>query len=426
MDNHLIRALKVKPFLFLWLAEVFSQVAANMMNFILILVVFSLTSSNIAVSGIVLSFTIPAILFGTVAGVFVDRWDKKKVLLYTNIIRAACAFLLAIFHTNLLLVYVLSFIMTVATQFFIPAETPIIPLVVKKELLFSANALFGLALYGSLLIAYAVSGPLLLALGTMPVILVLAGCFSLACVFVLCIKEKKLSLPKEKLVSLKHVMSETKYAVSLILKTKSIYHSFLFLTLSQILILVISVIGPGYAKEVLGIKIDAFPLLFVTPATLGMVCGAVLITNYLHNRSKDTLATTGLFLLAFAVLLLPFGSKVTDRTFIHSLNIFLPHILQITILHMMVVLAFIMGVGQALIFVPSNIIIQEKTSDEERGKVYGALNAMAALFSLFPVILAGSLADMFGVRTVLVVIGLVMAILGGMRLRSTRKVVVPA
>jgi len=422
MNNQLIRALHVRPFLFLWLAEVFSQVAANMMNFILILVVFSLTNSNTAVSGIVLSFTIPAILFGTVAGVLVDSWDKKKVLLYTNIVRGLCAFLLAIFHTNLIFVYVLSFILTVATQFFIPAETPIIPLVVKKELLFSANALFGIALYGSLLIAYALSGPLLIALGTMPVILVLAGCFSLACVFVLLVKEKKLSLPKEKIISLQAVVSETKYAVSLILKTKAIYTSFLFLTLSQILILVISVIGPGYAREVLGIRIDAFPLLFVTPATIGMVVGAVVITNYLHLRSKDKLATLGLFLLAFSVLLLPFGSKVTDRTFVHSLNIFLPHILQITILHIMVVLAFIMGIGQSFIFVPSNIIIQEKTSDEERGKVYGALNALAALFSLFPVILAGSLADMFGVRTVLVVIGLSMGCIGVGRIISTRKV----
>src|ERR1700704_4059906 len=114
MNNQLIRALKLRSFLFLWLAEVFSQVAANMMNFILIFVVYKLTNSSTAVSGIVLSFTVPAIIFGVIAGVLVDRWSKKKVLYVTNIIRAFFCILLAFFHTNLPLVYLFSLIITVA------------------------------------------------------------------------------------------------------------------------------------------------------------------------------------------------------------------------------------------------------------------------------------------------------------------------
>ncbi|MGH7245500.1 MAG: MFS transporter, partial [Candidatus Levyibacteriota bacterium] len=95
---------------------------------------------------------------------------------------------------------------------------------------------------------------------------------------------------------------------------------------------------------------------------------------------------------------------------------FLPHIFGITILHALVVLSFIFGIANALIFVPSNTIIQEKTSDEIRGKIYGVLNAMASLSSLLPVIVVGSLADLFGVGSVLVVLGIGMGLLGVFRL----------
>ncbi|MBI3092680.1 MAG: MFS transporter, partial [Candidatus Levybacteria bacterium] len=88
MNNYLLRVLSIRPFFFLFLSEIFSQIAMNMTNFILIIVAFELTKSNTAVSLIVLSFTVPTIIFGILAGVYVDRWNKKQVLFLTNIIRA--------------------------------------------------------------------------------------------------------------------------------------------------------------------------------------------------------------------------------------------------------------------------------------------------------------------------------------------------
>src|SRR3989338_810278 len=108
MNNRLLRVLSIRPFFNLWMAEIFSQIAFNMMNFILIVVAFDLTHSNTAVSGIVLSFTIPAILFGVFAGSFVDKRDKKTILVWTNLLRAILLFVLAFFHTNIFLLYVLT------------------------------------------------------------------------------------------------------------------------------------------------------------------------------------------------------------------------------------------------------------------------------------------------------------------------------
>lgn len=419
MNNQLIRALRVKSFLFLWLAEFLSQIAVNMMNFILVLVAYSLTNSNKAVSGVVLSFTLPAIIFGLLAGVYVDRWNKRYVLITTNVLRAVLVLGLAFLHTNLIVLYSFSFLITVATQFFIPAETPIIPSIVGRDLIFSANALFGIALYGSLLIAYGLSGPIILAFGITNAFIILSILFFIAMIFTLFVRYTPKAKNKEKeneLAVTFNPQSEIKAALKLIVKIKDIYNSFFLLTILQVLVLIIAVIGPGYAKQILHININQFPILFVTPAAIGMVLGAIFISHYFHNKSRHKTATLGLLICGITFFLLPYGSKVASREFVHSINVYLPHILRITILHIMVFLAFIMGFACALIFVPSNTILQEQTSDEIRGKIYGALNAIVSLVSLIPIIITGSLADIFGVKSILIGIGAVITGIGIFRI----------
>lgn len=417
-NNRLLRVLSIKPFLFLWLAEIFSQIAMNMVNFVLIIAAFKLANSNTAVSGVVLSFTIPAIIFGMLAGVYVDRWNKKSVLFATNAIRVILLLLLFTLHTNLFFIYLLSFTVATVTQFFIPAETPMIPLLVGKKLLLTANALFGMGIYGSALIAYGLSGPLLLLFGQKNAFLILALSFFLAAVFVLLIKAPKKRLKKRvgnKQLNL-NLASEVKSAFSLMTKTKEIYNSLILLTLSQILILILAVIGPGYARQILGIGVDEFPLFFVTPAALGIIMGSIILGNFFHNASKEKSVTIGVLLSGMAILLLPYGSKVASRSIITAINAYLPNIFVIDILHIMIFLAFVFGIANALVFVPSHTTIQEKTSDEFRGKVYGALNTLVGVFSLFPIIIVGELADLFGVGRVLTGIGMTILAIGVMRL----------
>ena len=408
-NNRLLSVLRIRPFFFLWVAEIFSQIAVNMLNFVLITVIFELTSSNTAVSGIVLAFTIPAIIFGVLAGVLVDRKDKRKVLIFTNVLRALFLFFLAFSHNDIFTIYFLTFLITTVTQFFIPAETPIIPFVVKKELLLSANALFGLGLYGSIIVAYALSGPFLIFFQETSTFLVLAFFFGLAAFFAALIKipeKEKIAdaMGKEKFnIALKDEMSGF---FSIISKTKEIYQALFLLTFSQVIVLLLAVIGPGYARQILGINVNEFPLFFVTPAAIGTFLGAIVIGSFLHNRSKNQLCNAGVFLSGLSILLLPFGSRVVSRDFIQNINLYLPQFLTIDILHIMIFLAFVLGFANALIFVPSNTILQEKTSNSFRGKVYGSLNALVGLFSLFPIILVGRLADVIGVSGVLSGIGI--------------------
>ncbi|HEX8965247.1 MAG TPA: MFS transporter [Patescibacteria group bacterium] len=413
MNNPFLLALRIKSFLFLWLSEAFSQIAMNMLNFILILLVFTLTNSNTAVSGVVLSFTIPAIFFGVLAGVYVDHWNKKYVLFATNILRFGLLILLAIFHKNLPTVYTLSFLSAIVTQFFIPAETPMIPLLVKKELLFAANALFSMAWFGAVLVAYALSGPFLLLFGKTNALLALAIIFLVASVFAMLINVPKLVEKKQiKRAENFNFIEEVKKAFSVIIRIRDVSHAFSLLILSQILIIIISVIGPGYAKQILHINIESFPLLFVTPAVVGMAVGSYIVTNFFSGFSRHKSATLGLLFAAITVFLMPYGSDAASRGFVHFINGILPFSWHISILNIMMLLAFGLGFSNSFIFVPSNTLIQEQTSDAVRGKIYGALNTAASLISLIPVIIVGSLADLFGVGTVLTVLAIIIAIIG--------------
>jgi MFS family permease len=416
MKNHIFRALTERSFLYLWIGEVFTQIAANLFNFFLILVVFERTHSNTAVSGIVISFTLPAIIFGIFAGAYVDRWNKKYVLIISNLLRVLLFIILAFSLRNVFVIYIVSFLCAIITQFFIPAETPMLPLVVKKENLYSANALFGMAIYGSMLLAYMISGPLLIFLKPRGTTLLLAALMLIGAIFISIMKLEHVKKESEVTVAEPNIFAELKHTLKLISHTKAVSHSLFLLALSQILILIVATIAPGYATSVLKLHLETFLLLFVTPAAIGIVVGAVVLINYFHSHPKNKLITVGIFLAGLSMLALPFGNRVASRDFIHTINAYLPHFFQIDILHIITVLAFILGFADALVFVPANTILQETTSEEFRGKIYGFLNTLVGILSFIPIIAVGGLSDLIGVGNVIIWIGISLLFLGIIRL----------
>ncbi len=419
MKNRLFQAFSERSFSFLWLSEIFTILAFNLFNFLLLLHVYSLTRSNTAVAFVVVSFTLPAILFGILAGVYVDRWSKKRVLLISNIIRGTLLILLAVFHQSLIAVYAISFLVALVTQFFVPAETPIIPLIVRKDLLYSANALFGLGLYGGAFLAYLLSGPLILFFGEVNTLIILGVMFFVSSIFITGIRiESKSEKNKKGILSASKsaLLDEVRTAIDVMRNSREIYNSIFLLAVSQTLLLVLAAIAPGYASQILNISIQKFPLFFIVPAALGVLVGAIILVTWLHERSKEKLTTLGLFLSGGAMLLLPYGSRITAREIVHDLNNLLPHFLDLTTLHFVIVLAFILGLANAFVFVPSNTILQEKTKDEFRGKIYGVLNALVGIFSLIPILAVGGLSDFFGVGVVIIGIGVSLFVIGVSRI----------
>ncbi|TXG75726.1 MFS transporter [Candidatus Dojkabacteria bacterium] len=410
MQNPLLSVLKIPSFLFLLISEFFSQFAMNLLNFVLLLVAFDLSKSNMAVAGVVLSFTVPSIVFGILAGVYVDKWNKKNVLVYTNLLRALAAFPLIFVSHELFLVYLFSFLISLITQFFIPAETPIIPLLVEKKLLLSANALFSMGIFGSMIVAYALSGPLLLLFGKVNVFIFITILFAVSGFFAFLIKLKK---PEPHVNADLKIFEELRDAFSLMAKKENIYHSLFLLTLLQTLILIIAVIGPGYATNILHIQVEKFPVLFVTPAVIGMSFGAFLIGNFWHKRSKQQLAKIGLLVIGIVMILFPYLNN-----FIFIANNLLSNISlfsNVTEVHILLIFAVVIGFAFSLVFVPSNTLIQEETTDRQRGKIYGSLNTLVGVISIIPILGVGFLADYIGVGQVITIIGIIVVAIAALR-----------
>ena len=163
------------------MSQILTQVGGNMVLFGLTVEVFSLTDSSTSVSILLLTFLVPAVVFGAIAGVFVDRYDRRWILIGTNVARGALFLSLVFLPDQLWLIYVVTALVATLTTFFAPAEAAMIPLVVKREQLMTANGLFIFALQASFVLGFAVLGPLAQnILGTQALIVIVAGAYGLA------------------------------------------------------------------------------------------------------------------------------------------------------------------------------------------------------------------------------------------------------
>ncbi len=171
--------LKNRNFLTLWSGQVFSQLADKIY---LVLIISLITSRFQAagqtvsgwVSSVMIAFTIPAVLFGSVAGVFVDRWFKKPVLVASNLLRGALVLLVPLLlwlsrgwppfyglPVGFWVLLGITFLVSTLTQFFSPAEQAVIPMIVERRHLLSANSLYTTTMMASVIIGFAVGEPVL-------------------------------------------------------------------------------------------------------------------------------------------------------------------------------------------------------------------------------------------------------------------------
>jgi MFS family permease len=131
----------------LWLGQVVSQVG-DYFTFLALTVIasgFSNTTEGtaLAVSVVMISFSLPRLLFGLLAGVFVDRWDRRKTMLVSDLVRVVLILFMipAFMAASLPAIFVLGFLMSTVGTLFNPAKSALIPRLVPPEQLLSANAL---------------------------------------------------------------------------------------------------------------------------------------------------------------------------------------------------------------------------------------------------------------------------------------------
>lgn len=420
--------LKNRPFLLLWLAQLISQTGFNAANYGVIAVVTLITGGSATQVGIaIISFTLPAIPFSVLAGVYVDMLNKRLVLWVSNILRALAMFLIVAGllwnpHTATTL-YILSFITSLIAQFFTPAEAAAIPLLVGEERLVAAISLFNITLTLAQVVGFLLLGQLIaflipafsFTLGQHVVhvqplytLFFVVGLCYLVCTFLI------LGIPAELLqggenvterppLKLKEMwetlVHDVKESAAFVYRDRNLFLALFQVTFVSVVLLVIGELAGPFVQNVLGLPVQDLPVVFA-PAGIGLILTALLMPRITRKFGKRRVMTVGSIATGIGFFLLPSGQIVFS-----SIPILKPWQLGYIAL-----ITFIMGAALDLLNIPAQTVLQEHTSEDVRGRVF-SFQSMLYNAGSIPVILSiGAIADTIGIDKVMYIIGVAILI----------------
>lgn len=404
-----------RPFLLLWLSQLATQVGGNMVLYGLTVLVFDATGSNTIVSLLILTFLTPAVIFSAVAGVFVDRFDRRKVLVVTNLVRAALFVALALVDTNIALVLVLNVAVSIATTFFAPAELSMIPLLVPRSQLIAANGIFMLTMNAAFAIGFAVLGPLLVIVANPTVlILVVAVLYLVAAVFCWTLPPAPPgavaahdAAPEDAGEAMGSVVAQLREGVSYVRANPIVSWGLLYLGIAASIVGVLGVLGPGFATDVLGLRSQDF-VVVVLPLGVGVVVGALSVNLLQASVSRRRLIEIGLLVLGVALALITIAGPIAQLVRDLDDRVAGPDIAgYISVLTVVVAIAFVAGIAYAAVAIPAQTELQAEIPPAVRGRVFGILNMLVSVGSFLPIILVGPISDLVGPMPVVFVASLV-------------------
>jgi MFS family permease len=414
--------LRNRPFLLLWLAQASTQIGGNMVIYGLTVIIFAGTRSNAAVSALLLTFLVPAVIFSAVAGVYVDRIDKRVVLVVTNLLRAA-AFLAIFFGSDyIVLVYAMNILVSTVTTFFGPAEAAMIPILVPRGQLLAANGLFTLTMNGSFALGFALLGPLIVTIaGPTTLILLVAALYLVAAAFCTTLP----SVPptgggvrpgaRLRVVEAEQAVGSTfaqlREGLIYIRDHRSISWSLIYLGITASLIGVLGVMGPAFATTALGLQPKDF-VVVVLPLGFGIVVGILGLNSYGRLLPRRRIIEAGLIMLGTLLMLLSVANPLTRFLQGHSATSIVDLSSLVSLLSIVVFIAFFVGIAYAIVAIPAQTQLQEDLPEDVRGRVFGVLNMLVSVASFLPIIVVGPIADIVGTPPVIFAIGVLVGIGG--------------
>lgn len=396
--------LKNPNFLALWGGQVFCQLADKVYLVLMIALInsqFQASDQSISgwVSALMMAFTIPAVLFGSVAGVFVDRWSKKAVLVATNawrgILVLAIPLLLWLTHdwkpvgvlpVGFLIILGVTFLVSTLTQFFAPAEQAAIPLVVEEQHLLSANSLYTTTMMASVIVGFAVGEPLLAIAdglwfklggsGGLGKELLVGGSYAIAglILFLLATNEK----PHPPETEFPHVFSDLRDGLRYLKANYRVRNALLQLIILFSVFAALTVLAVRMAEIIPNMKASQFGFLLASGG-VGIAAGATILGQFGQRFSYHQLSLWGCLGMAVSLI---------------GLSVFT------TQLWIILLLLALLGVFGALVGIPMQTAIQTETPPEMRGKVFGLQNNVINIALTLPLALAGVAETFIGLQAV--------------------------
>lgn len=398
--------LKNRPFLTLWIGQVLSQIADKIFFILLI----ALLDKYHAASGIrnsmrsilMVTFTLPAILFGSAGGIFVDRFSKKQVLVVSDVVRGLLTLAIPWLPRDFLILLVLTFVISTVTQFFAPAEQAAIPLLVRRENLMAANALFTTTMMGALIVGFIVGEPVLSLAGFWSEKYgeeTVVGClYLLAAAIMQLIPLKEQKLDAEQIAKI-NPLSDLKAGLRYLKKNRLVWNAMVQITILYSVFAALTVLAIDLAPQIGLTKTGQFSFLLAA-AGIGMVFGAAILGHSGDRFNNKPLPLIGFLSMAFVLGVF---------TFVHNLWLGLG-------------LSALLGTGASLIGVPMQTLIQQQTPPDMHGKVFGFQNNAVNIALSAPLAIAGPLTDAIGLRSVLIAMSISVVLGGVWAWQNTRRV----
>ncbi|MDJ0675361.1 MAG: MFS transporter [Calothrix sp. MO_167.B42] len=391
-------------FLALWGGQVFSQLADKVYLVLMIALInnqFQSGGETISgwVSALMIAFTIPAVLFGSVAGVFVDRWSKKAVLVATNIWRGilvlAIPSLLWLTHdwqpvgflpVGFVMILAVTFSVSTLTQFFAPAEQAAIPLIVEEHHLLSANSLYTTTMMASLIIGFAIGEPVLAVADKLWSIIggssglgqeiVVGGSYAIAGLILLLLNTQEKVKIKTKTEP--HVLADLRDGLRYLQTNLRIRNALIQLTILFSVFAALTVLAVRIAEVIPSLRAEQFGFLLAAGG-IGIALGAAILGQFGQRFSHTRLSLLGCVVMTLSLV----GLSLLSQQ-----------------LWIILALVALLGVGGALVGIPMQTTIQMETPSQMRGKVFGLQNNVVNIALSLPLALVGIVETFIGLKAV--------------------------
>lgn len=400
--------LKNTNFRNLWLGQIVSQMGDYFAFLAIMLVVASFApdagTNTAQISGVMIASALPRLLFGVLAGVFVDRWDRRLTMLASDLIRPAItlAMIPAFMTKNLWLMYALAFALSAVGTFFNPAKGALIPKMVPPEHLTSANALSQTSMTMAFVLSPALAGATFFLLGAEN--MWMAFIFDALSYLISAFAILMIRLPKEATkpevetptegsalgrVGREYLVGIKALAFNRVMATLSVVFGVTMLGVGALNVLWVSFLksGLGYTDVAeLGWRFAVIDVAFFS----GMVIASIVVGNFMSRRPPKDFIVWGLILAGAGTL--PLG--------------YLPDYWLI------VAAMFLVGVAVAPINTGVMTLMQVVVPNHQLGRVGGGIGTVSDTASLGSMGMAGVLGAAIGIPVVFALSG-AMCVLAG-------------
>lgn len=377
--------LRNREFLRVWLAQAISDLGDGLTSLTLLILVTRLTGSTAALAAMAISIALPTIVVGPIAGVFVDRWDRRRVMLAADLLRAVIVlgFVIAAVSGQLLALYALAFVEASVAAFFSPARSALVPRIVPPDGLMAANSLNQLTRVIATVTGGAAAGILVGATDvSWPAFVVDAATFVVSFALVLRVARDAGRVHSGASTAGGDVIGELRSGIALVLRSR---------------ILLGTMIGAGVTM----LGVGAINVLFVPflvrdlalPVTwLGFVDGA---------------QTAAMVLAAGTVAMLAARARPTTLVVLSLLGVGIAIGLvgAVQSVWQVAVLLFVAGWFVTPLEASLLTIVQIGSTDAYRGRVSSTLHSVMAAANVTSMGLAGVFGDLVGVRPVFAIGG---------------------